>query len=98
MMTNLSKELRDIAQMMTYCCGPFARSPEDVKTLSQELLKVAIYLEQSGQRDAQLIYLLQRLSGGAIVADKYLCIKEHRELICRWKQRLSSANTYLSWQ
>jgi len=84
----LSKELRDIAQMMTYCCGPFARSPEDVKSLAQEMLTVAIKLEERKQVDYRLVYLLQRLSGGAIVADKRACIDEHRTLISTWKKLL----------
>lgn len=84
----LDKELRDIAQMMTYCCGPFARSPEDVKTLAQELLQVAVKQLAAGQKDFRLVYLLQRLSGGATVADKRACIDEHKTLIKKWKELL----------
>ena len=88
MKVTLSKELKDIAQMMTYCCGPFARSPEDVKSLAQELLAVAVKLEQRNQPDFRLVYLLQRLSGGAIVADKRQAIEEHKTLITKWKELL----------
>jgi hypothetical protein len=88
MKLELSKELKEIAQLMTYCCGPFARSPEDVKTLAQELLAVAVKMEQRNQSDNRLIYLLQRLSGGAIVADKRAAIDEHKGLIVKWKELL----------
>lgn len=84
----LDKDLRDIAQMMTYCCGPFARSPEDVKSLAQELLQVAIKQLAAGYKDGRLVYLLQRLSGGATVADKRACIDEHKTLIKKWKELL----------
>jgi len=88
MKLELSKELKEIAQLMTYCCGPFARSPEDVKTLAQELLAVAVKLEQKNQPDNRLVYLLQRLSGGAIVSDKRAAIDEHKVLIAKWKELL----------
>lgn len=84
----LDKDLRDIAQMMTYCCGPYARSPEDVKSLAEELLSVAVKQLAVGQKDFRLIYLLQRLSGGATVADKRACIDEHKSLIKKWKELL----------
>lgn len=82
----LSKELKQIAELMTYCCGPFARSPEDVKSLAQELLAIAVKLEQRNQVDNRLVYLLQRLSGGATVADKRASIDEHKSLIVKWKE------------
>lgn len=88
MKTMLSKDLRDIAQMMTYCCGPFARSPEDVKSLAQEMLQVAIKLQNSEREDFRLIHFLQRLSGGATVADKRASIDEHKTLIKKWKELL----------
>jgi hypothetical protein len=88
MKTILDKDLRDIAQMMTYCCGPFARSPEDVKSLAQELLQVAIKLQNTERKDARLIHFLQRLSGGATVADKRASIDEHKTLIKKWKELL----------
>jgi hypothetical protein len=84
----LDKDLRDIAQFMTYCCGPFARGPEDVKSLAQELLQVAVKQLAAEQKDFRLIYLLQRLSGGATVADKRACIDENKTLIKRWKELL----------
>lgn len=84
----LDKDLRDIAQMMTYCCGPYSRSPQEIKSLTEELLQVAVKQLAAEKKDFRLIYLLQRLSGGATVADKKASIDEHKTLIKKWKELL----------
>lgn len=82
------KDLLYIAQLMNYCCGPFSRSPEDIKSLAHELFDVALKFLEAGKKDEQLVYVLQRLVGGATVADKRACIDEHKTLIKKWKELL----------
>jgi hypothetical protein len=52
------------------------------------MLQVAIKLQNSEREDFRLIHFLQRLSGGATVADKRASIDEHKTLIKKWKELL----------
>lgn len=85
MRTTEDPKLKNVVQMMNYCCGPFARSPEDLKSLADDMLIVANKLHAGGRSDSRLIYLLERLSGGATVADKRFMVEEYRSLIKAWR-------------
>jgi len=81
-------KLKTVVQMMNYCCGPFARSPEDLKSLADDMLLAANKMFEKNIQDARIVYLLERLSGGATVADKRAMVSEYATLIKQWRNLL----------